>query len=388
VRAETGDAEPDITESDITESDITESDITESDITEPDVPDEIVDEGEPEPALPSGAEPDPDRSEDLVEVAAEHEGSGEPEASGELEGELEGGSEYENDIDTDGPPPARDAPQELARPDPAGTAVEVAADVEVAAGIAVSPSAGTPPADGLTPRKRLLVAMRPRATRAQLLAMALCFVLGLAGFIAVRQNQSLGLDSMRQSDLVSLLDNVTERSARVEDETRRLQAMASQLRSGSDRSTAALEAAQQRLEQLGILAGTSPAVGPGIQLTITDPLHKVSAATVLDAVEELRDAGAEAIQIGEVRAVASTAFVNSDRGVRVDGVEVPRPYVLLVIGDSQTLASALGIPGGVLEVLKQNGATGTVETRQTVTVSAVRPVDAPKYAHPATSEAP
>jgi uncharacterized protein YlxW (UPF0749 family) len=193
---------------------------------------------------------------------------------------------------------------------------------------------------------------------------------------------------MRQSDLVGLLDNVTERSARVEDETRRLQAMADQLQSGSDRSAAALEAAQQRLEQLGILAGTSPAVGPGIQLTITDPQHKVSAATVLDAVEELRDAGAEAIQIGEVRVVASTAFVNGDRGVRVDGVEVQRPYVLLVIGDSRTLASALDIPGGVLEVLKQDGATGTVETRQVVTVTAVRSVATPRYARPATSAAP
>jgi uncharacterized protein YlxW (UPF0749 family) len=113
----------------------------------------------------------------------------------------------------------------------------------------------------------------------------------------------------------------------------------------------------------------------------------VSAATLLDTVEELRDAGAEAMQIGDVRVVASTAFVDGDVGVRVDGTEVPRPYVLLVIGDPQTLSAALGIPGGVLEVLKQDGATGTVETQQTVSVSAVRAISAPQYAHPATSGA-
>jgi len=235
---------------------------------------------------------------------------------------------------------------------------------------------------------RLLYAMRPRATRAQALALALCFVLGLAGFLAVRQNQSLGLASMRQSDLVSLLDNVTEKSNRLEDETRRLQDTADRLKSGSDKSAAALQAAQQRLELLGILAGTSPAVGSGIQLIITDPARKVTAATILDTVEELRDAGAEAIQIGDVRVVASTAFVDGDNGVRVDGVEVQRPYVFLVIGDPQTLSAALGIPGGVQEVVKQLGGNGKVDLKQSVTVSALRSVSAPQYAHPATSAAP
>jgi uncharacterized protein YlxW (UPF0749 family) len=242
----------------------------------------------------------------------------------------------------------------------------------------------------LTPRMRLLYAMRPRASRAQLLAMLLCFVLGLAGFLAVKQNQSLGLASMRQSDLVSLLDNVTEKSTRLEDETRRLQAVADRLRSGSDKSAAALQAAQQRLELLGILAGTSPAVGPGIELTITDPRGQVSAAILLDTVQELRDAGAEAIQIGDVRVVASTSFVDGDGtgGVRVDGKAVPRPYVFVVIGDSQTLSAALGIPGGVLEMLKQEGATGKAEPRPSVTVSALRTLSPPQHARPAMSAEP
>ena len=252
----------------------------------------------------------------------------------------------------------------------------------------VVPPPAEPLARVLSPRMRLLYAMRPRATRAQALALALCFVLGLAGFLAVRQNQSLGLASMRQSDLVSLLDNVTEKSNRLEDETRRLQDTADRLKSGSDKSAAALQAAQQRLELLGILAGTSPAVGSGIQLIITDPARKVTAATILDTVEELRDAGAEAIQIGDVRVVASTAFVDGDNGVRVDGVEVKRPYVFLVIGDPQTLSAALGIPGGVQEVVKQLGGNAKVDLKPSVTVSALRSVSTPQYAHPATSAAP
>jgi uncharacterized protein YlxW (UPF0749 family) len=268
------------------------------------------------------------------------------------------------------------------------TAAPVTAAPVTAAPVIAAPVTAEPPEASLSPRMRLLYAMRPRPTRAQLLALLLCFVLGLAGFLAVRQNQSLGLASMRQSDLVSLLDNVTEKSNRLEDETRRLQDTADRLKSGSDRSSAALQAAQQRLELLGILAGTSPAVGSGIQLTITDPQRKVTAATVLDTVEELRDAGAEAIQIGDVRVVASTAFVDGDNGVRVDGVEVRRPYGVLVIGDPQTLSAALGIPGGVQEVVKGLGGNARVELKQSLTVSALRSVSAPQYAHPAASAAP
>ena len=70
------------------------------------------------------------------------------------------------------------------------------------------------------------------------------------------------------------------------------------LLSGVGSSSEALKSAQDRLDTLGILTGTVPATGPGVVITITDPDHKVTAALLLDALQELRDAGAEAVQIG------------------------------------------------------------------------------------------
>ncbi len=245
-----------------------------------------------------------------------------------------------------------------------------------------------PPLPAGTARRRLLQAMRPRASRAQLVAFLLCAVLGFALFVSVRQTQAQGLSSLRQSDLFALLDNVTEKSTRLEDEARQLQQTADQLRSGSDRSAAAQAAARQRLDMLGILAGTAPAVGPGIDLAITDPQGQVNAATLLDIVQELRDAGAEAVQVGTTRVVASTAFVDDTTGVLVDGTTVSPPYTFLVIGDPQTLAAALEIPGGVIDTLHQAGATGRITQRNTLTVSALHKVETPQYAHPAQSSTP
>ncbi|MGZ4604272.1 MAG: hypothetical protein ACXV0U_11835, partial [Kineosporiaceae bacterium] len=65
-------------------------------------------------------------------------------------------------------------------------------------------------------RGRLRRAMRPRATRAQLLAGALCALLGFALVVQARQTQVQGLDSLRQADLVRVLDNVTNAEARAE----------------------------------------------------------------------------------------------------------------------------------------------------------------------------
>jgi uncharacterized protein YlxW (UPF0749 family) len=237
-------------------------------------------------------------------------------------------------------------------------------------------------------RQRLLTAMRPRATRAQLVAFLLCGVLGFALFVSVRQTQEQGLSSLRQSDLFSLLDSVSERSAQLEDEARRLEQVEDQLRSGSDTSAAAQEAARQRIDVLGILAGTAPAQGPGIQLDIADPEQRVDAAMVLDIIEELRDAGAEAIQVDDSRVVASTAFVDEVDGVSANGQVLTIPYRILAIGDPQTLSAALDIPGGVRDTLRQVGATGVVLQKDTVVVSAVLPAQAPEYARPAQTVQP
>ncbi len=234
---------------------------------------------------------------------------------------------------------------------------------------------------------RLWRAGRPRASRAQALAGVLTLLLGFAVVTQVRQTQQEGLSALRQDDLVRVLDDVNQRETRLEDDARQLESTQQRLQSGSNSSQAALEAAQSRLDTLGILTGTKTATGPGIRLIVSDPKAGVTAASLLDATEELRDAGAEALQIGTVRVVASTSFVDGSdsgsSGIVVDGTTLHAPYVFLAVGDPQTLAAALDIPGGVLETLRQHGADGTVTSEQQVDITALHTVSPPRYARPA-----
>jgi uncharacterized protein YlxW (UPF0749 family) len=114
-------------------------------------------------------------------------------------------------------------------------------------------------------------------------------------------------------------------------------------------------------------------------LRIDDPLGAVEADTLLDAVQELRAAGAEAIQINGVRIVASTSFVD-DEGIRIDGTPVREPFRVDAIGRPQDLEPALHIPGGVVQSLERDQADVTVERPEKVTVDALRSAERPDYA--------
>lgn len=258
------------------------------------------------------------------------------------------------------------------KPDPVGSELEPTSRPAVGGGALVR-----------RPARRLL-----RVGRFQVLAAVLLGALGFGLIVQARQTQSQDLSALSQSELVRILDDVSGQSERLDAEAEDLEATRNELRSGTDRAAAAEEATRERLEVLGILAGTDQAQGSGIVLRIADPQKLVDAADILDTVQELRDAGAEAIQIGRVRVVASTSFTAAPTGgaVVVDGTQLSPPYRILAIGDPDTMESALNIPGGVLETLHQVGASGTVHRRQDLTVSAVRQVTTPTYAVPSTEE--
>ena len=70
----------------------------------------------------------------------------------------------------------------------------------------------TGPGDGGIGRARLLAALRAKPSRGQLVAAVLCALLGFAVAVQVRANQDAGLSGLRQTDLVRILDDVTERA--------------------------------------------------------------------------------------------------------------------------------------------------------------------------------
>jgi uncharacterized protein YlxW (UPF0749 family) len=232
--------------------------------------------------------------------------------------------------------------------------------------------------------------LRPRARKVDLLVAALLALLGFGLAVQVRSTQGDALlTTARPEDLVQILDELNNRGDRLRSEVLSLTETQQRLTSGSDSAASALADARRRTQVLGVIAGTVPATGPGVRVTITDPAARISASLLLDAMEELRNAGAEAMQVegeGEsgttvaVRVVASTALVDDQAGVVVDGRRLSSPYRFVVIGDSATLAGALAIPGGVEDTVRQQGGSIDVARSDEVRVSALHALATPRYA--------
>ncbi|MFB8228464.1 DUF881 domain-containing protein [Cellulosimicrobium sp. NPDC055967] len=225
-------------------------------------------------------------------------------------------------------------------------------------------------------------ALRPRASRSQIVVGVLCALLGFALVVQVSQTQEDQLSSLRQSDLVRLLDDVTQRSGELEDQVSSLESTRDELQSGSGRERAALELAEQQAETLGILSGRLPAEGPGVEIEVVEGTEALDAFALFNVLEELRNAGAEAMEVNGVRLVASSYFEDSADGVVVDGQTISSPYRWNVIGDPSTLETALEIPGGAMASLRADGARTTITQRDRVEVAATVEPGAPQYATP------
>ena len=231
------------------------------------------------------------------------------------------------------PPEAGDqraAPRQVDAPPPAEPAPEIATAV-------------TPNKPGAAPVAKPRLAARYRAAA---LIGVLTAALGFAIAVQVRANsQSDSLSNLREDDLIGILDNQNARGDRLRQQITELEQTLRRLQDSGDRNAAAKQQAEQDAAALGVLLGTLPATGPGVEVTITDPDHKLTAEDLLDVVEELRGAGAEAIQFGSVRVSTTTAFSTVDGSVVVDGTVLTAPYTVFAIGDAEDARHRAEHPG-------------------------------------------
>jgi uncharacterized protein YlxW (UPF0749 family) len=212
-------------------------------------------------------------------------------------------------------------------------------------------------------------------------------LVGLLAFAAVTQARLTGKDDtytgLRQAELIQALNGLQSASRKAERDIADLETTRDQLRSTTQRRTAALEQARKEVKTLGVLAGTLPATGPGIRITVQDPKTDLSLNHLLDGVEELRNAGVEVLEINDrVRVVAQTSFEDDPGGLRVDGVALKAPYVIDAIGNPDTLAGALQFQGGFTDDVQLDGGSVSLKKEDRIKITVTRSPAKPRYAEP------
>ncbi|HSV39102.1 MAG TPA: DUF881 domain-containing protein [Nocardioidaceae bacterium] len=240
-------------------------------------------------------------------------------------------------------------------------------------------------ADESTGRARLVAALRRPTSRSQLTAGVLLGVLGFAAVVQMHSSdQADRYAGASQEDLIQLINAQAVAEERVEDQIAALEATRNELEGHTADTEVALELARRQASALGILTGTSPAVGPGIEVAVDGPPLSVGSQELVSGIQELRSAGAEAMQVnGVVRLVGSSSIVDGPGdSVIIDGTQVAAPFLIEAIGNAAALEKAVFFPDGFAEDIESADGEVSVRRLNRVEITSTRTVSPPQYAEP------
>ena len=189
--------------------------------------------------------------------------------------------------------------------------------------------------------------MRRRSGR-----IAVGVVLFVLGFLVVVQLKSQsadqGLNGLSVQDLTELVANLTTRNNQLRDEVTALEQQHDALAAGVARGDSSAVQVRADLNRVRGWSGETGVVGAGIRVTVSGALPGDALEQLLN---ELRNAGAEAIAVGDTRIVQGEV-PNGPAGSVMVGVEsLTDPVDIVAVGQQQTLAGSLTRAGGPIAQL-------------------------------------
>ena len=202
--------------------------------------------------------------------------------------------------------------------------------------------------------------------RSQLTIAAVAAVLGLLVVVQLRgQTGGSALQSKSAQDLSSLVASLNDENDRLRAEISNLTQQRDELRADRTSGATSVGQIQSDLGRIRAWSGLDPVAGRGVEITVTG---EIGAASVDDLLNELRNAGAEAIAIEDLRVIARTTVSGVPGSLDVDGFLLRDPFTIRAIGRPEVLVGSLTRVGGIVARL------GAINPGVTVDV---RPVDEP-----------
>jgi uncharacterized protein YlxW (UPF0749 family) len=210
----------------------------------------------------------------------------------------------------------------------------------------------------------------------------IAFIIGLALVAQFRsQARPTELTSLPVAELSTRIETLADANAQLRTALAEQRSLLAEYRAAGAQGSSALDASREELRRIRAYSGLAPVEGQGIVLRVSGALDAIA---VNDLVNELRNAGAEALAIDETRITARSVISQGPRALEVDGVAVDRTFTLAAIGNPDGLVAALQRPGGIVAQLEQFvSATITITQTDTLRLPATTLDLAPEAAEPA-----
>jgi uncharacterized protein YlxW (UPF0749 family) len=201
-----------------------------------------------------------------------------------------------------------------------------------------------------------------RAPRSQALVAAVAFLLGLLVVAQLRaQAGNNTLAGLSSQDLTLLVANLNTRNEQLRREVATLERQLGTLELGGSRGASSVDDIRADLDRIRAWAGLDRVAGGGIAITIRGP---IGARAIEDLVNELRNAGAEAIALEEVRVVPGTVIGGSPGSISVDDTALFDPFTIRAIGRPETLTGSLARAGGIIAQLAATDPAATIDVEE------------------------
>ena len=176
-------------------------------------------------------------------------------------------------------------------------------------------------------------------------------VIGLLGVTQFRTQSNIAKAIQEQSPVnqAQVISNLLEANTALDREVQSLEEQLAKYSQGLERS--GLEALVGDLNRLKVVNGLVEVWGPGVEVSVG---ARFQAEEAHDIINELRNAGAEALSLNGQRLIAGSILSQSqDReGLVLDGTTLSPPYVFQALGDVQTMEVALERKGGIIPLLR------------------------------------
>ena len=188
-----------------------------------------------------------------------------------------------------------------------------------------------------------------RRRRDRLALTAVCAVLGFLVVVQLKSQASApGLSGRSAQELTVLVANLSTRNDQLRDEISTLEAQAADLTEGQTRGDSSVDAVRSDLARVKAWIGLAPVRGPGVEVTVAGPLPGDG---VEDLLNELRNAGAEAIAVEDTRIVPGAVVAGASGSLTLGDRSLSNPLHIRAIGTPSILTGSLTRVGGPIAQL-------------------------------------
>ena len=224
----------------------------------------------------------------------------------------------------------------------------------------------------------------------QIAVAVVCLVLGIMVSIQFRTvKQGVGpVSEYRARELAAQLKKVREENVKLQNVKNDYESKIKEFEDTASQGSAYAKILKDELDQARIMAGIEDVEGPGITVVVDDlkfsekvnyPL--ISYSMLLELLNELNAAGAEAVSINGQR-IISTTEIRQIGGIHINinTVSFAPPFIFKAIGDPKTLEAALRLREGIAERLENSGVAVTITQEQLIRIPKYNGVIERKYA--------